>query len=147
MVFFAVASATVSLAGFASLVGAAFAGVFLTDAVAVVFFDVFATGVAAAFFVAVVFAFLFTAAVFGASAVAPDALECHPRRFHFPTTAFLDNPKRLPISAVDNPLPVKAFNFFNVALSQPLLMLQNPCYTYYCVIVTQFRFERQGGKI
>ena len=46
-----------------------------------------------------------------------------------PTIAFLDIPKRLPISDVDNPLPVSAFNFFSVALSQPLLILQNPCYT------------------
>lgn len=63
------------------------------------------------------------------AALTPPALEFQPNLFNLPTTAFLDIPKRLPISDVDKPLPVKAFNFFSVALSQPLLISKNPCYT------------------
>lgn len=59
------------------------------------------------------------------SGVAP-LFAFQPKRFNLPTTAFLLIPRRLPISAVDRPLPVNAFNFRNVALSQPLLILQNP---------------------
>ena len=107
------------------------AGLVATFLVAVVFagfsafFTVFlSAGLAAAFFAG------FSATFLAGScfAVKPVALAFQPRRFNLPTMAFLDMPKRLPISDVDNPLPVKAFNFFNAMLSQPLLILQNPCY-------------------
>lgn len=62
----------------------------------------------------------------GIAAATPPAFGFQPSRFNLPTTAFLLMPRRLPISAVDNPLPVNAFNFFNVALSQPLLILYQP---------------------
>lgn len=77
--------------------------------------DFFAT----VFFVAVV---VFVVLALSAAA-APPALAFQPKRFNLPTIAFLDMPNRLPISDVDNPLPVRAFNFFKVALSQPLLIL------------------------
>ena len=48
-----------------------------------------------------------------------------PKRFSFPTTAFFDKPKHRPISDVDNPLPKRDFNFFNVKLSQPLLLIKS----------------------
>ncbi len=128
----------------AATVGAGFAGaVFFTDALGGTFvFFAAAFGAAAAFLGAAVFtgaAFLGVSATvlvfFGAGAVffvagaLPDAFRFQPNLFNLPTTAFLDKPKRFPISDVDNPLPVNAFSFFNVALSQPLLILQNPCYT------------------
>ena len=62
----------------------------------------------------------------GIAAATPPAFGFQPSRFNLPTTAFLLMPRRLPISAVDNPLTVNAFNFFNVALSQPLLILYQP---------------------
>lgn len=62
----------------------------------------------------------------GIAAATPPAFRFQPSRFNLPTTAFLLMPRRLPISAVDNPLTVNAFNFFNVALSQPLLILYQP---------------------
>lgn len=62
----------------------------------------------------------------GIAAATPPAFGFQPSRFNLPTTAFLLMPRRLPISAVDKPLTVNAFNFFNVALSQPLLILYQP---------------------
>lgn len=103
----------------------------LTDLVAFdefVFFGAvafFSTGV---FFVSV-FVVLFFVFLSVSSVGAPPALAFHPKRFNLPTMAFLDMPRRLPISDVESPLPVKDFNFFNAILSQPLLILQNPCYS------------------
>lgn len=135
----------------ASALGAGFATVFLAVSFlgVTVFAATFVAGLVATFLVVVVFAgfsaffTVFLSAVLVAVFVAgfsavflvgscfvvePVALAFQPRRFNLPTMAFLDMPKRLPISDVDNPLPVKAFNFFNAMLSQPLLILQNPCY-------------------
>lgn len=105
-----------------------FAGALAFGAVALV--AVFLAGAAVVFF-AVAFgaAALVVLVAFGAgsgAAATPPAFGFHPSRFNLPTTAFLLMPRRLPISAVDNPLPVNAFNFFNVALSQPLLILYQP---------------------
>lgn len=89
--------------------------------------DAFLAGAAAAVLRPAVFV---SALAFGAgsgiAAATPPAFGFQPSRFNLPTTAFLLMPRRLPISAVDNPLTVNAFNFFNVALSQPLLILYQP---------------------
>ena len=139
---FSAAFFTTLAAGFFAT--AFFAGALVLDTTlgAVVFLGV-AFGVA--FFVGAAVVFL---AVFVA---ADDALAFafHPKRFNLPTTAFFDNPNRLPISDVDNPLPTKAFNFFNVALSQPLLILQNPCYNLLCnkCITVSIRKAREKNMI
>ena len=89
--------------------------------------DAFLAGAAAAVLRPAVFvsALAFDAGS-GIAAATPPAFGFQPSRFNLPTTAFLLMPRRLPISAVDNPLTVNAFNFFNVALSQPLLILYQP---------------------
>ena len=130
--FLADAAGVAFLAG--ALAGAAFfldvatgffsAVAFLVGAVAffdAVFLVVADLSVAAAFLVA-------DAVDFFSDTAGAAALAFQPIRFSLPTTAFLLIPRRLPISAGDNPLPVSAFNFFIVALSQPLLILQNPSY-------------------
>lgn len=93
-----------------ALVGFAFVVVFLTAG--------FLAGAGTADFVV-----FFSVAVF--VAVAP-ALAFQPNRFNLPTTAFLLMPNFLPISDVDKPLPIRAFNFFSAVLSQPLLILYQP---------------------
>jgi len=130
------------VAGATFLVGAA--GFFAVPLVVAGFFVVFAgaaTGFLDATTLPVVLAgFLVADAVLAddVAAGAPPALEFQPNLFNFPTTAFLEIPKRLPISDVDKPLPIRDFSFFSVALSQPLLILKNPCYTlwYKCSIVS-----------
>lgn len=93
-----------------ALVGFAFVVVFLTAG--------FLAGAGATDFVV-----FFSVVVF--AAVAP-ALAFQPNRFNLPTTAFLLMPNFLPISDVDKPLPIRAFNFFSAVLSQPLLILYQP---------------------
>ena len=122
------------LAGAAAFFGAA---VFFTGVVAFLagvpafgaatLADAFLAGAAAAVLRPAVFvsALAFDAGS-GIAAATPPAFGFQPSRFNLPTTAFLLMPRRLPISAVDNPLTVNAFNFFNVALSQPLLILYQP---------------------
>ena len=75
------------------------------------------------------------------------ALAFQPKRFNLPTTAFLDIPNCLPISDVDKPRPNKDFNFFIVALSQPLLILQNPFIIYYNFITVPIRNAREKNMI
>lgn len=131
---FSASLAAVFLAGAAAFFGAA---VFFTVGVAFLagvpafgaatLVDAFLAGAAAAVLRPAVFvsALAFDAGS-GIAAATPPAFGFQPSRFNLPTTAFLLMPRRLPISAVDNPLTVNAFNFFNVALSQPLLILYQP---------------------
>ncbi len=125
VVFFAGAA----VAFFAAAGVTFFAGALAFGAVALV--AVFLAGAAVVFFAAAFGAAgLAVLVAFGAGSgvvvATPPAFGFQPSRFNLPTTAFLLMPRRLPISAVDNPLPVNAFNFFNVALSQPLLILYQP---------------------
>ena len=112
------------------------AAFFVSVLVALVVFSLFgvATFLGSATFFAVVFFVSdfdvgLLAFVSASSVGAPPALAFHPNRFNLPTIAFLDMPKRLPISDVERPLPVNDFNFFNAMLSQPLLILQNLYYS------------------
>ena len=123
--------------------GTGFAGVFVPDVFLVVAVAFFVTGfVATTFFAgafgatfafagafagvfAVDFAGVFVADFLDVALVEAPALAFQPKRFNLPTTAFFDIPKRLPISDVDNPLPISAFSFFNAVLSQPLLMIKS----------------------
>ena len=125
--------------GVVGVFGSVFAVFFVSALVAVfVAFVLFSTLAAAVFFVSATlgvdffvsdFVVAFFAVVSASSDGAPPALAFQPNRFNLPTMAFLDMPKRLPISDVERPLPVNDFNFFNAILSQPLLILQNLCYS------------------
>lgn len=123
--FLAGAAAFFGAAVFFTVVVAFLAGVPAFGAATLV--DAFLAGAAAAVLRPAVFvsALAFDAGS-GIAAATPPAFGFQPSRFNLPTTAFLLMPRRLPISAVDNPLTVNAFNFFNVALSQPLLILYQP---------------------
>lgn len=136
--FFGVVTAFFGAAAFFGVAGVTFFADALTFG-AVALAAVFLAGAAVVFFAAAFGAAAFAVLVaFGAgsgAAATPPAFGFQPSRFNLPTTAFLLMPRRLPISAVDNPLPVNAFNFFNVALSQPLLILYQPLLYIYGIIL------------
>lgn len=133
---------------FSGVLGAVF---FATVFFSVAFFTVFVvagfladvpTAFFAAFAVEEAFFALSGNGSVGCSAVS-FALAFQPKRFSFPTTAFLETPKRLPISDVDSFFAINAFNFFNIALSQPVLIF---CKTFVILLyfVLYHTFESKG---